>query len=108
MTATQMTNDTITEYEIVALDTLASAVQDLRRAQQVADQFTYKVGGGTYTYHLRRLLQVSQHLDALVENAQNTGLSARIGTDLFTRVLDGETLRQADYEEQGVPVWVRS
>lgn len=109
MSDNEMTNNSITEYDVVALRFLALAVDNLRRAEREAKEASKApLGHGTYSYHIAQLLKASQHLDALTENAMNTALGVRVGTKVFQRVLNGEVLEIPDYEAAGVSVWKRS
>lgn len=109
MATNEMTNNSITEYDVVALRFIALAVEALRREEREAKEASKApVGHGTYSYHLADLLKASRHLDALVENAMNTALGVRVGNKVFQRVLNGEVLEVADYEAAGISVWKRT
>lgn len=100
--------ESITEYEVVILGQVSDAYEALRASERtVAEAAASSVGTGGYSYHLAGLLKDSQTLDTLVYVARSTGLVQRIGTDLWTRIASGESLRAADFEAAGVPVVVR-
>ena len=107
MPTTRMTNETITEYDVVALRKIAYAYDELREAQRIVDSHTDRLGTGTYSYHVSDLLAASRKFDALTDNAADQGLVVRLGPELWGQITTGRHMEIPDYEEAGISVWFR-
>lgn len=107
MTATRMADETITQYDVVALRKIAYAYDELKEAQRIVDSHAGRLGTGTYSYHVADLLTASRKFDTLVSIAQDTGLAVRIGAGLWKQVTTGRHMTISDFEEAGISVWCR-
>lgn len=102
-----MTNESITEYDVVALRKIAYAYDVLKEEQRIVNDLADRLGTGTYSYHVSDLLAASRKFDALTDNAADQGLIVRLGPELWKQITTGRHMEASDYEEAGISVWCR-